>query len=183
MRLRCVADDGSREHQPRTSTERLEKTCHNEGMGIGREEPGHARNRENGEANQQRRPAAKAIRRGAVDQLTDSQSQNVKTDRQLKCGGRRVEVLGGGGQRRHEYVHADRPAEGEQAQKPERHGASAIEIHRAADRLRSGVSDRASARLTSRSLTVSSRRSERAKSSPDASPRTRSRMSWDTRST
>ena len=41
-----------------------------------------------------------------------------------------MKVLGRRGQRGHEYVHADWPAEGEQAQEPERHGASAIEVHR-----------------------------------------------------
>ena len=76
-----------------------------------------------------------------------------------------MKILGGRGQRRHEDVHADWPAEGEQAQEPERrNGTSENELHWPAVRLRSLVSDRASARLKSRSLTVSSRRSERAKS-------------------
>ena len=52
-----------------------------------------------------------------------------------------MKILGGRGQRRHEDVHADRPAEGEQAQEPERRNrASENEFHRAAVRLRSGVS-------------------------------------------
>ena len=120
MRLRRVADDGAREHQPRTSAESLEKARDDERMGIRSEEPGDAGDREYGEADKQRRPTAKAIRRGPVDQLTDSQSQDVETDGQLQSGGRRVKVLGRRGQRGHEYVHADRPAEGEQAQEPER---------------------------------------------------------------
>ena len=41
-----------------------------------------------------------------------------------------MKILGRRGQRGHEYVHADRPAEGEQAQEPERNGASATEVHR-----------------------------------------------------
>ena len=41
-----------------------------------------------------------------------------------------MKVLGRRGQRGHEDVHADRPAEGEQAQEPERNGASADEFHR-----------------------------------------------------
>ena len=83
-----------------------------------------------------------------------------------------MEIFGRGRERRHEYVHADRPAEGEQAQEPERNGASATKGHRATDRLRSVVSGRGSARLKSRPLTVSSRRSERVKSSSKTSPRT-----------
>ena len=96
------------------------------------EEPGDAGDREQAEANQQSGPTAKAIRRRPIDQLTHSQSQDVDTDGQLQSGGRRVEVFGRGGQRGHEYVHADRPAEGEQPQEPERNGASADEFHRPA---------------------------------------------------
>src|ERR1700733_11184754 len=177
VRLRRIADDGAGEDQPRAPAYSLEKAREREGMGVGSEEPGDARNREYGEANQQHRPAAKAIGRRPVDQLADSQSQDVETDGQLQSGRRRVEILGGGGQGGHEYVHANRPAEGEQAQKPERDGAWETGLHPTVDRLRSAVSDRASARFKSRSLTVSSRRSERAKSSSDTSPRTRSRMS------
>ena len=183
VRLRRVADDGAGEHQPRTSADSLEKARKNERLDVRGEEPGDARDREYGEADQQRRPTAKAIRRRPVDQLADGQAQNVETDRQLQSGGRRVEIPGRSRQRGHEYVHADRAAEDEQPQEPERDGALRLGFIGPPHRLRSRLSDRASARLRSRSLTVSSRRSERAKSSSDTSPRTRSRMSWETRST
>ena len=79
MRPRRVADNGASEDQPRTSAYSLEKAREHEGMGVGSEKPGDARNREYGEANQQHRPAAKAIGRRPVDQLADSQSQDVET--------------------------------------------------------------------------------------------------------
>src|SRR5580700_6810842 len=178
MRLRRIADDGAGEDQPRTSAYSLEKAREDERMGVGGEKRGNARNREYREADEQHRPTAEAIRRRPVDQLADGQAQDVETDCQLQSSRRRVKVFHRGGKRRHEYVHADRPAESEQAQQPERDGASAIEGHRAAVPLRSVASDRASARLRSRSLTVSRRRSERAKSWSETSPRTTSRMSW-----
>src|ERR1700691_234114 len=153
-------------------------------MDIRSKEPGHAGDREYRKADKKRRPAAEAIRGGPVEQLTDGQSQDIETDGHLKGDRRRMKILGGRGQRRHEDVHADRPAEGEQAQEPERRNrASDNEFHRPAVRLRSALCGSASAKLPSRSLTVSSRRSERANSSSGASPRTRSRMSWDTPST
>ena len=184
VRLRCVADHGAREHQPRASAESLEEARHNERMNIRSKEPDDTGDREERKADEKRRPAAKAIRRGPVEQLTDGQSENVQTDGHFHGDRRRMKILGGRGQRRHEYVHADGPAEGEQAQEPKRRNrAPENEFHRAAVRLRWVVSGSALARLPSRSLTVSSRRNERAKSSSDTSPRTRSRMSCDTRST
>ena len=132
---------------------------------------------------EQHRPTAEAIRTQARRPTGRRPGPDVEADCQLQSSRRRVKVLHRGGKRGHEYVHADRPAESEQAQQPERDGASAIEGHRAAVALRSVASDRPSARLRSRSLTVSSRRSECAKSWSKTSPRTTSRMSWDTRST
>jgi hypothetical protein len=57
----------AREHQPRTPAYSLEKTREDERVGIRSKERGDARNREDGEANQQRRPAAEAIRYRPVD--------------------------------------------------------------------------------------------------------------------
>ena len=184
MRLRRVADDGAGEQQARTSSQGLEKSRDDQGVRIRGEEPGDARDREQAEAEQQSGPTTKAIRQQALDQLTDSQAQDVETDGQLQSGGRRVKVFGRGGQRGHEYVHADRAAEGEQPQEPERNGGLGGRISSARRPLAFGGGG-GLIRQGSGAGPGPSRAGEACapKSSSETSPRTRSRMSWDTRST
>jgi hypothetical protein len=77
--MRRIANDGAGQHEPRTSAHSLEKAREDKRIGVRSEQAGHAGKREYAEPDEQGGPAAKAIRRRAVEQLSDSQSQDVET--------------------------------------------------------------------------------------------------------
>src|SRR3984885_1980741 len=87
MRLRRVADDGAGEDQPRTSAYSLEKAREDERMGIRGEQPGDARDREYGEANQERRPTAKAIGRRTVEVDAEGAAEGEQPQEPERNGG------------------------------------------------------------------------------------------------
>ena len=73
----------------------------------------------------QDRPAAEAIRQRAVDELADRQPENVEADRRLHRAGADAEVARRDRQGGREHMHAERAAERQQREQPERRRAAA----------------------------------------------------------
>jgi hypothetical protein len=108
-----VAHHGARQHDGAGAAQRLEKTHRDQPVDRLRRGAANAGKAVENERCEQERPAAKAIRKRAVKNLTDGKAEQITRIAQLHLQYRRMQLSADVGQRRQIHIHRQRPERGQ----------------------------------------------------------------------